>query len=339
MKKLPHKTFLGALFSTVLLAADGFGQTTTNFSSGYFNTNNGYEVGYEIDGQPNYPSGGWASTDPYNEGPPATGARSVVQFFNFYTLGIPQDGNNSVLFGGYANSVRTPGVTNPSLYYSFTPTAAAASDVVNFSIDFALYRPSPEFTTNRDTFGFTLWDSFDANKLLEFQFDPRALWLTNDSTYGFSWLQDGASQTNNPALTSDTWTFNASSIYRLDVTISEGLFDAQASALSIETNGVGAVTNYVVADTVQLIGGGEIGGGLDVQDFGSFSLDWQLESGEPSDPGERYMVVNQISVTTVPEPRAILLLFLGACAILGQALRRRRLFSSSSNGPDHVAKM
>jgi len=300
-------------FPLILLLVSGFAnaalaQLSTNLSTGYFNTNSGYEVGYELDGQPNYPNGGWQSNDGYNPGPPPTGARSVVQFFNFYTLGTPQQGNNSVLFGGYANTVRTPGITNPSLYYNFTPTTTSTSDVVNFTVDFALYKPTPEFSASRDTFGFTLWDSFGANKLLEFQFDPRASWLTNDASYGFSWLRDGVSQTNNSALTSPTWDFAASTIFRLNVEVSGSSFDAEVNTLEIQTNSIGAVTNYLNHPVFQLVEDGELGAGLTVEDFGAISLDWLLESGDPSDPGDRYMVVNQVAITTVPEPSIFLLL-------------------------------
>jgi hypothetical protein len=309
------------IYSFLLLLIGGFSNTafaqlSTNLSTGYFNTNSGYEVGYELDGQPNYPNGGWQSNDGYNPGPPPTGARSVVQFFNFYTLGTPQQGNNSVLFGGYANTVRTPGITNPSLYYNFTPTTTSTSDVVNITVDFALYRPSPEFTTNRDTFGFTLWNSFDSSELAKFELNPNATWLTNDASYGFSWFRDGVSQTNNPALLSPTWIFGASAIYRLELAISDTSFDAEVKALSIQTNGIGAVTNYTTSQTLQLISGGELASGFTVEDFGAISLDWSLESGDPADPGERYMVVNQVSITTVPEPSTLFLVLLASAFFL-----------------------
>jgi len=324
-------------FPLILLLVSGFAnaalaQVSTNLSTGYFNTNSGYEATFELDGQPNYPAGGWSSSDPYNPLPPplGTGATSLVQFFNFYTFGIPQDGNNSVLFGGYNPGGRKPGITNPSLYYNFTPTTASSSDIVTFTIDFALYKPAPEFSSNRDTFGFTLWDSFNSSELVKFEFNPSAAWLTNDSSYGFSWFRDGISQTNNPALLSPTWIFGASSIYRLEVAVSESSFDAGVQALAIETNGLGAVTNYAVIQTLQLINGGELASGFDVESFGAISLDWTLESGDPQDPGDRYMVVNEVSVITVPEPSVVALCLFATAAIIALRSRRRQSLSSSA---------
>jgi hypothetical protein len=319
-----HSALVSGIVVSLASADMSFSQITTNLSTGYFNLADGYEVGFEVDGQPNYPNGGWNSSDPYNPGPPATGARSLVQFFNFYTFGIPQDGNNSVLFGGYANQARKPGIPNSSIYNNFTPSASASSDVVFFSMDFALYKPAPEFSQNRDSFGITLWDGFGQNSLLEFNFDPKADWLVNDNSYGFSWIRDGQSQTNNPALLSPTWIFGANSLYRMEVSLSGEFFTAEVKTLNIETNGIGAVTNYSVVQSLTLISSGEIGAGLDVQDFGAISLDWHLESGDPQDPGDRFLVINQVSVTTVPEPSTLLLVVGFGSMLLGFSTIRGR---------------
>jgi hypothetical protein len=298
--------------------------TVTNFSSQLFNTNVGYEVGYEIDGQPNYPNGVWQSNDGYNPGPPATGANSVVQFFNFVTLGTPQSGNNSVLFGGYNNALRTPSITNPSIYFSFNQdTTDAPGESVIFRTDFTLWRPSPMFYSDDDIFGITLWDSFGSSALAKFAFNPNAPWVTNPaSQYGFEWYRNGALQTNIPPLTATNWVLGFSAIYRFEAILQGSSFDANVYSLGIQTNNSGVVTNYQVLQTVSLIQGGSLSTGTTAASFGSVSFDWELTNA--STPGGIYYVINDATVlsTVIPEPGtwAAGVMLLGGALI---ALRRR----------------
>lgn len=324
MKK---STVFAWLFVLPFAAARLAAQTTeTNFSSQLFNTNAGYEVGYEVDGQPNYPSGAWGSNDAYDPGPPATGANSVVQFFNFVTLGTPQSGNNSVLFGGYNNNVRTPSITNPSIYFSFAQnTSDIPGENITFRSDFTLWRPSPLFYSDDDVFGITLWDSFGTNALAKFSFNPNASWVTNPaSQFGFEWYRDGSMQTDSPPLTATNWSIDASALYRFEAILQGSSFDLNLYSLAIQTNASGVVTNYSIAQSASLIQGGLLAAGTTAADFGSVSFDWELASGNAASPGGIYYVINDATVfsTVIPEPgtwAAGVVLILGA----GLAMRAR----------------
>jgi len=319
-------TSLGSIL-LVLASIGSFAQTTqTNFSAQLFNTNAGYEVGFEIDGQPNYPSGSWDSNDGFNPGPPATGANSVVQFFNFVTLGTPQDGNNSVLFGGYNNALRTPSITNPSIYFSFDQaTSDLPGESITFTTDFTLWRPSPLFYSDDDIFGITLWDSFGSNALAKFAFNPNAPWVTDSAQFfGFEWYRDGVLQTNAPPLTATNWMISATTIYRFEAILAGSSFDLNVKTLQIQTNGSGVVTNYSVIGNTAFIQGGALAPGMTAANFGSASFDWELASGNPANPGGIYYVINDVTVlsTVIPEPGtwAAGVMLLGGALI---ALRRR----------------
>jgi hypothetical protein len=303
--------------------------TTTNFTTQNFNTNAGYEPTFSIDGQPNYPLGAWQSSDPYNPlpAPLGSGETSLVQFFNFVTLGAPQDGNNSLLFGGYGlPGGRKPGITNPSIYFSFAQaTSDAPGESVTFTTDFSLWRPSPMFFSDDDIFGITLWDSFGSNALASFSFNPNAAFVTNPaSQYGIEWYRGGVQQTNMPPLTATNWVLGASSLYRFEAILQGSSFDLNIYALSTQTNNSGVVTNYAVFQTVSIIQSGALAAGFSAADFGAVSFDWELASGNPADPGGNYYVINQATVlsTVIPEPGtwAAGVMLLGGALI---ALRRR----------------
>jgi len=301
----------------------------TNFHTHNFNTNVGYESTFSIDGQPNYPSGAWQSSDPYNPNPAplGSGETSLVQFFNFVTLGAPQDGNNSVLFGGYGlPGGRKPGITNPSIYFSFAQgTSDILGESVTFRTDFSLWRPTPMFFSDDDVFGITLWDSFGSNALASFSFNPNAAFVTNPaSQYGIEWYRDGVQQTNIPPLTATNWVLGASALYRFEAILQGSAFDLNIYALSAQTNNSGVVTNFAVVQSVAIVQSGALASGFSAADFGSVSYDWELASGNPADPGGNYFVINQATVlsTVIPEPGtwAAGVMLLGGALI---ALRRR----------------
>jgi hypothetical protein len=293
--------------------------TETNFSSQLFNTSAGYEVAFEIDGQPNYPFGAWASSDPFNPGPPQTGANSVVQFFNFVTFDTPQSGNNSLLFGGYNNAARKPSIIDPSIYFSFSQnTSNIQGESITFTTDFVLWNPTPNFWGTDDIFGITLWDTFGGSELAKFAFNPNAPWVANPANqFGFEWYRDGNLQTDTPPLTATNWVIGANSLYRFEAILQGSSFDANIYTLDAQTNNSGVVTNYQVLQSISLIQGGSLGTGVTAADFGSASFDWELTSGDPTDPGGVFYVINDVTVfsTVIPEPgtwAAGLLLLLGA---------------------------
>jgi hypothetical protein len=326
-------------FLTIASVASAQAQTTaTNFDSGYFNTNDGYESAFSVDGQPYYPNpSGWQTTDPAQPSVGGTnyGATTIVQGYDFYTLGdFSTNGNNSVLFGGYNANLATPlkllpGVTNPSIYQNFTPAAGGiAVETATFSIDFALRRPTLQGAfTNKDSFGFTLWDSFGTSQIASFMWNGMAPWTTNSSTlYGLQWYDSaGVWQSNNVALTATNWALSMQTVYRFNVIMSNaGTFDVVMQTLEQQYDSNSLVTNYSIFATQTLISGGSLGSYLP-SDFSSFSIDWELASGNTNLPGSNFMVINQASVTStvIPEPgtwAAALALLAGGAFVA----RRRR---------------
>jgi len=317
------------------------GIVTTNFASGFFNTNSGYEALFSVDGQPNYPNPtGWQTTDPVQapQGGTNIGATTIVQGYTYYTLGdYTTNGNNSVLFGGYNAPLATPnrlvpGVTNPSIYYNFN-NFGAASESTTLSVDFALRRAIPQGTfTNKDSFSFTLWDSFGTTQIASFAFNGMAPWVSANATnYGFQWFDASNTwQSNSPSLTATNWSISLQTIYRLNVVLTNtGTFDVTLQTLQAQLDVNDYVTNYALIASTPFITGGSLGG-YAPGDFSSFSIDWELASGNAFQPGSNFMVLNQVNVTStvVPEPGtwaagAALL------ALTALALRRRRALVAS----------
>jgi len=291
--------------------------TVTNFASGYFNTNNGYEPVFSLDGQPYYPTNpsAWATTDPEQPSVGGTniGSTSIVQPYAFYTFGdTTTNGNNSVLFGGFNAVLPTPakllpGTTNPSLYISFAQSGSAAESAT-FSVDFAIRRPGggQGVFTNRDSFGFTLWDSFGSGQIAKFMFNGSSPTVAAGTTnYGFQWFDSSnVWQSNSPALTATNWQIAMQSLYRLNVTLSNsGMFNADLQTLQAQLDVNDLVTNYAIISTTSFVVGGSMGGYMP-GDISSLSVDWELASGDSMLPGANFLVMNQISLlsSVIPEP-------------------------------------
>jgi len=313
---------------------------TTNFTSGYFNTNDGYESAVSLDGLPYYPNpSGWQTTDPAlpSVGGTNYGATTIVQGYDFYTVGdFSTNGNNSVLFGGYfapnATPVKLlPGITNPSVYYNFAAPSAATS--ATFSADFAIRRPASQgIYTNKDSFGFTLWDTFGTSQIASFMFNGMSPWTASSSTnYGFQWFDSaGVWQSNSPALTATNWQIAMQTVYRLNVVMTNsGTFDVVMQTLEQQYDGGGLVTNYSIFATATLISGASLGG-YSLTDFSSLSMDWDLASGNTNLPGANFMVLNQVNVTStvVPEP-GTWTAGVGLLVLTAFAIRRRRALAAA----------
>jgi len=302
------------------LSASLFSQEWT---TGYFSTNNGYiGSGSSLDGQAtNAPSSAqWQTTDPYN---PLTdrGSSSSLQFLDGWTLGAPPGfggANNSMRFGGFGavSGVYFPGITNPSLYRSFTNPMASGSA---FIIDFALIGPSSSlsgFYPENDTFAFNLTDT-NNNSLAR-------LTLTNFSptTFGIGWQQNGTN------VVADGSTFKAlqftyGSLFRLTASLSGTSLNVDVDGLVAQSGGPGVgITNYAVVNSTNLISGGDLSGALTEEDFERIALDWDLASGDTNNPGANNLLVTTMSV--VPEPSSLMLLTLAGVGALAVYARRRR---------------
>lgn len=292
-----------ALFAFALVAsAAGQSTTITNWTTGTFNTNDGWirndALAYEVSGQPetgqNYDApvaDQWYTDDPYNAGP-SNGATSVLKLISGWTLGTGAAGNNSVLFGGYglADNI-LPGTTDPSLYRSFS--LSSLTETVTYTADFGIISSSGLFP-NDDRFGFNLLNPAGTTSLAQFVFDPN---FGADATkLGILWVSGG--------VTNDLADMSYGALYRFSATLQDSSFDMTMSSLVAQTNGVGTVTNYLVTNSVLLVSGGGIANGLTALDFGTAAVNWELSSGNVADPGDNYMLINGVSVlsTVIPEP-------------------------------------
>jgi len=297
--------------STVGLKADGW-------SAEFFNTNDGWErndsLAYQVKGEPetgqNYNdsvANQWYTDDPYNAGLDV-GATSILRHITNYTLGTAGEGYNSVLFGGYglADGIE-PGTANPSLFRSFNLLPDTES--VTFSADFGLINSTLDFP-NQDRFGFNLLDSTGTISLAQFVFDPAA---SSGGGLGMLWISDGT--TNNIA------DISYASLYRMSVTMEGASFDLTMSSLETQTNNTGAITNYLVTNSFLLVSGGAIANSLAATDFQTVAMNWQLFSEDSAEPGDNYMLVNNVSV--VPEPSTYALLVMAALGAVYWARRRR----------------
>jgi len=292
------------------------------WSTGYFSTNNGFiGQGSSLDGQATNaaPSAQWQTTDPYN---PLTdrGSSSSLQFLSGWTIGAPPGfggANNSMRFGGFGAEANAymPGITNPSLYRSFTnPTAVGSA----FIIDFALIGPSASvsgFFPQNDTFAFNLTDT-NNNSLAR-------LTLTNFSatTFGIGWEQNGTNVVADGTMFK-ALQFTYGSLWRLTASLSGTSINVDLDGLVVQSGGPGVgVTNYAVVSSTNLISNGGLSGVLTEEDFERLSLDWDLASGNTNNPGANNLLVTTISV--VPEPSSLMLLMLAGAGALAVSRCRR----------------
>ena len=303
----------------MLLVLSAAGLKADGWSTDFFNTNSGWvrndALAYQVDGASetgqNYTgpvANQWYTDDPYDP-TPFVGATSILRHIEKWTLGTEEEGYNSVLFGGYGvadpDTPILPGTANPSLYRSFD--LLGATDSVTFSADFGIIASTGVYPGDR--FGFNLLDSSGTISLAQFVFDPAA---SDGSGWGMLWISDGI--TNNIA------DISYGAIYRLTAELKDDFFDLTMTSIRAETNGMGVVTNYAPVDVVSLVAGGAIANELTSSDFQTVAMNWELASGV-NDPGDNYLLVNNVSV--VPEPSTYALLAMAALGAVYWARRRR----------------
>jgi hypothetical protein len=305
--------------------------TVTNFSSGssqtnQFNTNSGYEQNFAVDGQPNYPSGAWNTTDPYNG---TNGSTSLVGFIANYTPLAPGGGNNSVYWGGYnVNANILPSITNPSIYYTFNSSVVSSNDSVSFTIDFAVLDIPNIFFPDRDYFGFSL-QTLSGSNLASFTLNP----FTGSSTnfLGIQWEQNGTNVVTN-GTTFKGFEIQYGSLYRLTATAQGSLLDLSIGGITTQSGpGATGITNYAVVTNQSIITGGALSSTYTAADFRRASIDWELSSGNSSEPGANYMIVTATQVlsqlSVIPEP-GTWAAGVGLLVLTAFAVRRRRLLAA-----------
>ncbi len=305
---------LGLLASLLQLPTTSQAQifsTLTNWTTGYFSTNNGYVREETLTDTPNnIPAADqFKTTDPWNG---STGDTSYLDYVSGWTYGAGSAaGNNSVYFGGFALGSYDPGITNPSYYRSFGNLLTSAADSVTFSIDFGVVAG----VGPQDIFGFDLRTADTATSLVNFWFDP-ALATTEDLRF----------QYNAGAGTGGAFEIQYGGLYNFSATLSGSAFSASLAGITVQTNLAGDVTGYVTNAPV-VVATDLLTSGMAL-DFESLFINWELASGNINDPGSNYMLINTMNVTSqieaIPEPGtwAVGALLLGGVAFV--ASRRRR---------------
>jgi len=273
------------------------------WSTANFDTNAGFVRGFSLAATNQPIAVRWNGNDPYNTNTsPATGETDVLQFALGYT---PSPlANNSLIQGGsdIANSV-FPGTNNVRLWKTFTPLS---SPTVTFFAEWSIIPPLlPSPYNFKDTFSFDLRNAANTQSLLELQFNPN-LALTN-TRYT---LQTIASGSPNDILID----LGYQAVFQVIVDITGAEYDLTLNQINASTR-----TNIV---SYNLVSGGSLASGTTAADFGTVSIDWDLASGNPSEPGSNYIIVNEVSV--VPEPRTYALLALSVVALYATVSRRRR---------------
>jgi hypothetical protein len=315
-RRCPAAQFLFLGLATFFFSVSGL--SASGWSTDYFNTNSGWirndALAYEVPGEPetgqNYNAAvadQWYTDDPFNV-VLSNGATSVLKHFDGWSLGTAQQGHNSVLFGGYGlQSDILPGTAAPSLYRSFS--AFEPDETPIFVADFGIITSSPSYP-NKDRFGFNLLDATGTVSLAQFIFDPAAS-AFGPGALGMQWISGSS--------TNDIADISYGALYRIIVALNDDEFDLTMASIIAQTNSVGVVTNYATTNAVSLVAGGAIANGLTATDFQTIAMNWELVEGQ-SDPGDNYILVNNVSV--VPEPSTYALLAISALGALYWARRR-----------------
>lgn len=295
------------LFSLTTLN-DTVGQvvTETNYNSQFFNLDAGYTNGVGIISTFQPADLRWQGNDLYNAGTDR-GETDLVALVNGYTP-VPPLSNNSLIQGGVGVMSITPilsGTNNVQIWKTFgastTPYDVAT---VSLFVEWSLIASSPSVYTNSDTFSFDLRNAANSSTLLSLQLAPGINIQSN--SYTLQTVVDGS--TNAPIID-----LGYGSLFQMQIDLTGSTFNlASLSRLNPSTRAV--ITNF------NNLSSGILALGSTALDFATIGIDWELTSGDTTDPGSNYLVVNQLEVTTsgtvIPEPgtwaASLILLGIGA---------------------------
>lgn len=296
--------FAVSLFS---LEASGFAQTWT---TGFFNTNQGWVSGAFVTGQNTNDAAGarWEGNDPETEVSPGAyvGGTDIVAFASGYTPFGSETGNRSLVQGGaYLASDYFPGTNAVTLTRQFTPIAVGPTGTVSFYAEWSLIGSLNGSYPSLDTFSFDLRNAANTASLLTLQFTPGINIQPNSYT-----LEALAADSPTQTLTDLSY----QSLFQMQVDMTGSTYDVTLTQInSIDRTNI---ATYVLAT------GASLASGTTAESFGTVAIDWDLTSGDPADPGSNYIIVNEVSV--VPEPTTYALLGMSAAALALVAARRRR---------------
>ena len=310
MKSEFFQTFLRdriSLAVRVLAAALSIAAASAqDWSTSNFNTNNGWKSGTYITGQnTNDPvAERWQGNDPTVGD---IGGTDYLARVIGYTPGGSSVGNRSLVQGGLnAADGYVPGTTDVKLWRTFTPAASSMSDTVTFFTEWSLIGSLDASYPDLDTFAFDLRTDGNTGSLVKFDLTPGIATIPN--AYTMQWVSSAG--------TTNLVDIGYQSLYQLQVDLTGSTFDAQIWQIN-------ATTREVIAN-LELVTGGALSDSYTALDFGTVGIDWELTSGDPNAPGSNYIVVNDVSVTTVPEPSTVALLASSGFAVAVAAFRRRR---------------
>ena len=321
---LTHSRAAAIAFLTIVSAFAAHAQTitSTNFDTGFFNTNSGWVRGEFVTGQnASDPLGQqWQGNDPETEASPGVfvGGTDILQFVTGYTPGGSLGGNSSLIQGGlYAGIGYVPGTTDVQLWRSFNPTTGLDSPTVSFFVEWSLAGSLDIDFPELDTFSFTLRNAANDFDLLSLQLTPGINLAPNAYT-----LQTFAAG----AATGTLLDIPYSAVNQMRVDITESTYSLEYWRINSSTRAV--ITNLVLVTDASLATGAT------ALDFATIGIDWELASADPNDPGSNFLVVNQMYVETsgqvIPEPGTWAVAVLLLAGATGQFLRRR---ARTTQGP------
>lgn len=299
-----------------------FGQivTETNYNTQNFRSENGYVAGVGIISTSQPTSIRWLGNDPY-DALTDRGETDLIALVNGYTP-IPPLSNNSLLQGGVgviSTNPILPGTNNVQISKTFSSsTTAFENPTVSLFVEWSIIASSVSVYTNSDTFSFDLRDSGNSVSLLTMQMTPGINIQSNSYT-----LQTVVGSTTNAPIID----LGYGSLFQMQVDLTGSTFNL-ASLTRINPSTRAVITNF------NNLASGNLASGATALDFATIGIDWELASGDTTDPGSNYIVVNQIGVTTagtvIPEPGtwAASLILLGIGAGYLHRRKSRRLVPS-----------
>jgi len=294
--------------------------TITNFTTDYFNTNEGWTRNAGLQGQNTTDPVGdrWQGNDPYNA-VTDQGEKDVVLFYTGYTPGGSAAGNSSLLQGGmYSPFDIFPGTNSVRLWREFAPTTGPliSDQEVKFFAEWSLIGSLDVDFPNLDIFAFDLRTAGDADSIIRLQLTPGINLQAN--SYTLQAITDAG------AVTLIDLAYQA--LWQVQVDMYGENYDLQITQINPSTRAV--IANF------SLVSGGLLSDGFTALDFATVALDWELDSNVNTDPGSNFIVVNDFTVTTtaevIPEPGtwAFGALLLGGLAV--------RMWRTRRSGPRHV---
>jgi len=311
-----------ALFALVNPTQAQVFQTVTNFSTGNFNTNNGWVRSISIIGQNTNSAiaDRWTGNDPFN---PITdeGETDTILRVIGYTPGVSAVGNSSLVQGGlYSAEDIFPGTNSVRLWRTFTPSVLGASDSVTFFAEWSVIGSLDGSFPQLDSFAFDLRTADNSSSILRLDLTSGINLLPNAYT-----LQ-AITDTGSGLATATLIDLGYQALFQVQVQMTGSTYDLNLAQINASTRAV--ITNY------NLVSGGAISSGFSAAQFGLVSLDWELTSGDPQDPGSNYIIVNDFIVSSAVEviPEAGTWAFgLMLVAILGYRHLANRREASGAN--------